>query len=109
MMLYDELLALVNGAGLSLRALPFEQWRQLLVDMVQGLGAEGAATGGSPYMSPFLPLLEEVTAEQVFMPTFDNSNTLQGLAGTGVTCPPVGPELLQTYLGFFQSSGFVVK
>ena len=32
---YRELLAWVNAAGLPLRALPFEQWRQLLVDMAQ--------------------------------------------------------------------------
>jgi len=98
---YDTLLSLVNDAGFPLRPLPFERWRQLLVDMVQGLGGEG--------WNPFLPLLEEVTAEQIFMPGFDNSNTLQGLAGTGIICPAVGRELLQTYLGYFQASGFVVK
>jgi amino acid adenylation domain-containing protein/thioester reductase-like protein len=106
---YDELLSLVNAAGFRLRSLPFERWRGLLVDMVQGLSGEGTATESSPLMNPFLPLLEEITADQVFMPTFDHSHTLQGLAGTGVTCPPVGPELLQTYLGFFQSTGFVAK
>ena len=54
-------------------------------------------------------IAEEVTVDQVFMPTFDNSRTLQGLSNTGVTCPPVGPDLLQTYLKFFQSSGVGVK
>ncbi len=90
---YRQLLALVDEAGLALRPLPFVQWRELLVEMVQGLGGDG--------WNPFLPLLDEITAEQIFMPTFDHSNTLAGLAGTGVACPPVGPELLNTYLKFF--------
>ncbi len=97
---YRDLLAWINAAGLPLRALPFEQWRQLLVDMAQQSGAEN--------WNPFLPLLDEVTADQVFMPAFDCRNTLEGLSGSGVTCPPVGPELLQTYLGFLQSSSQVV-
>ena len=98
---YGALLSIINNAGLSLRPLPFEEWRQLLVDMVRGLGGEG--------WNPFLPLLEEITVDQIFMPAFDNGRTLQGLSGTGVTCPPVGPELLQTYLGFFQANGMGVK
>jgi thioester reductase-like protein/amino acid adenylation domain-containing protein len=97
---YRHLLAWVNAAGLPLRALPFEQWRQMLVEMAQQLGAES--------WNPFLPLLDEVTAEQVFMPTFDCHNTLQGLSGSDVTCPPVGPVLLQTYLSFLQSSSHIV-
>ena len=90
---YRKLLSLVNEAGVPVRMLPFEQWRQQLMTMAQQFGGES--------WNPFLPLLDEITAEQVFMPTFDHSHTLQGLAGTGVTCPPVGPELLQTYLKFF--------
>ena len=98
---YRDLLHLVNEAGLALRPVPFDQWRQMLVSMVQGLGGAG--------WNPFLPLLEEVTVDQVFMPAFDHSRTLQALSGSGVNCPPVGPELLQTYLRFFQASGVGVK
>ena len=97
---YRDLLAWANAAGLPLRALPFKQWRRLLVDMAQQFSAES--------WNPFLPLLDEVTVEQVFMPAFDCHNTLQGLSGSGVTCPPVGSELLQTYLAFLQSSSRVV-
>jgi hypothetical protein len=54
-------------------------------------------------------LLEEVTVDQIFMPAFDNSRTLQGLSGTGVSCPPLSLGLLQTYLKFFQSMGIKVQ
>ena len=92
---YRDLLVWANASGLPIRALPFEQWRRLLFDMAQQFGNDS--------WNPYLPLLDEITAEQVFMPTFDCHNTLQGLSGSSVTCPPVGPELLQTYLGFLQS------
>ena len=104
-MAYGEMLALVREVGLPLRTLPFEQWRQLLVDMVQGIGGAGQGRAETnPYENPFLPLLDEITAEQIFMPSFDHGHTLQGLAGTGVTCPPVGPELLLTYVGVFNQA-----
>jgi hypothetical protein len=40
------------------------------------------------------------------MPPFDCRNTLTALEGSEVRCPPVGPALLGTYLGYLVSSGF---
>jgi len=90
---FAELLAWLRAQGLDLRPLPFDRWRERLF----ALAMQGSADGASAY----LPLLEEVTAEQVFMPPFDCRNTLAGLVGSGVICPPVGPALLRTYLDYF--------
>jgi thioester reductase-like protein len=94
---YAALLDFLRDKGLSLQVVPFAQWRDLLVKMAVQFGGER--------WHPFLPLVDEVTAEQIFMPSFNCSNTLTGLAGSGVVCPAVGPELLQTYLSFFQRAG----
>ena len=98
---YQEVLDVIRAAGLPLRAMPFDQWRDMLVTMAQQLDGEN--------WNPYLPLLDEVTAEQVFMPAFDCAHTLEGLAGTGVVCPPVGRELLQTYITFLQLDRQVVR
>jgi hypothetical protein len=38
---------------------------------------------------------------------FDCRNTLAGLTGTGIACPPVGAELLKTYFAHFIQSRYV--
>jgi len=90
---FGELMAWIQAQGLGLRPLPFDQWRERLFALAVQAGADGA--------SAYLPLLEEVTAEQVYMPTFDCGNTLAGLQGSDVICPPVSPALLGTYFDFF--------
>ena len=103
---YNEVLDLVREAGLPLQAVPFAQWRSQLLSLALQLGNES--------WQPFLPLLEEVTAEQVFMPAFDCRNTLAGLdaqaAANGessLRCPPLDANLLVTYLDFFRRSGLL--
>ena len=58
--------------------------------------------------SPFLPLIEDVSEEQVYMPLFDCSNTLAGLSNSPIACPPVSPELLSTYLDYYLQRGAVM-
>ena len=94
-----RLLELAPALGLQLRAAPFDEWRSRLAQVALQSGGDGAAS--------FLPLLEEVTAEQVFMPAFDCSNTLQGLSATAISCPPVGPQLLETYFSYFRRKGLL--
>ncbi len=91
---YRQVVELVRQAGLPLRVLPFDQWRERLMNMAEQFGNEN--------WNPYLPLLDEVSEEQVFMPTFDCRNTMQALAGSDITCPPVGRELLETYLSYLQ-------
>ncbi|MCA9952499.1 MAG: thioester reductase domain-containing protein, partial [Anaerolineales bacterium] len=96
---FNDVLAWMKTAGLPLRVVPFEQWRQLLIDL--------ATQFGGIHANPFLPLIDEVTAEQIFMPTFDCANTLAGLSTSGIQCPAVTPQLLQTYLDYFRRIGFI--
>jgi len=97
---YQALLEWLAQAGVRLKALPFDEWRGLLLQMAQQLGGEN--------WNPFLPLLDEITAEQVFMPAFDCTHTLAGLAGSGVRCAPVAPPLLDTYLAALRGQGLAL-
>jgi len=96
---YQALLDWSQQAGMALKPVPFTAWRQML--------AQQAAQLGGDFAGPFLPLLEEISAEQAYMPPFDCRNTLTGLAGSGITCPPVGPALLHTYFDYYGRQGFL--
>ncbi len=96
---FNDVLAWTASFGLPLRKVSFEQWRQMLIELATQFGGELA--------NPFLPLLDEVTADQIFMPTFDCTNTLSGLVDSNIKCPPVAPPLLQTYLDYFGRIGFI--
>jgi len=96
---YARLLEAARSLGVSLRMVPFDQWRGELFNH--------AALSGENGWNPFLPLIEEVGEQQVFMPPFDCQNTLDGLANTTVGCPPVGPELFARYFSYFDRIGFL--
>jgi amino acid adenylation domain-containing protein/thioester reductase-like protein len=98
---YRALLAWSSAEGMALKAVPFTAWRQML--------AQRAAQLGGEFVGPFLPLLEEISAEQAYMPPFDCRNTLAGLAGSGIACPPVAPALLRTYLDYYGRQGFLPR
>ncbi|MCC7358230.1 MAG: amino acid adenylation domain-containing protein [Anaerolineales bacterium] len=90
-----------RGRGYPLRVVAFDAWQAELLR----LAAQFPANIGSP----FLPLIEDVTQEQVFMPRFDCANTLAGLAGSGVACPPLEPALLDMYLDHLTKTGFLPR
>ncbi|HSM56063.1 MAG TPA: amino acid adenylation domain-containing protein [Candidatus Sulfomarinibacteraceae bacterium] len=112
---YARLLQWANEAGLGLETVTFARWRERLVMLALQAGGPSTGLDGGPSTgldggngaNPFLPLIEEVSAEQVFMPAFDCSQTLAGLADSDVSCPPVGPALLQTYLDYLRQKGLV--
>jgi hypothetical protein len=87
--------------GYPLRRLPFEAWQAELLNL--------AAQYPGAINSPFLPLIEDVTLEQVFMPRFACDNTLAGLAGTGIACPPLDEPLLDRYLDHLLRRGLVPR
>ncbi|MCA9964461.1 MAG: amino acid adenylation domain-containing protein, partial [Anaerolineales bacterium] len=91
---YQELLAWMETLGYGLERISFEAWRDRLVSLAPTLEEMAGWV-------PALPLIEEATAEQVFMPLFDYGNTINGLADSSLTCPPVGSKLLSTYMLYY--------
>jgi thioester reductase-like protein len=66
-------------------------------------------------MSVFLPILlqrapgsSDYVWEDYYKPvTYDCTNTLEGLSGTGITCPPPDDRLLDVYLGYLVRKGML--
>ncbi|MFL7870837.1 MAG: thioester reductase domain-containing protein, partial [Anaerolineales bacterium] len=103
---YSDMLKWLAELGLPLQVFSFDQWRAKMVGLAMAAGGEN--------WNPFLPILEEATADQVFMPAIDCQNTLVGLAaiaddngGDPLTCPEVDSRLLATYLNNFQRRGLL--
>ena len=40
-------------------------------------------------------------------PDFDCQNTLAGLAGTSIACPPIDSQVLEAYFSYFMRCGFL--
>ncbi|MCC6191127.1 MAG: amino acid adenylation domain-containing protein [Anaerolineales bacterium] len=98
---FGHLVDWARSHGYALRSLPFDAWQSELLNL--------AARFPASVNSPFLPLIEDVTLDQVFMPRFDCRNTLAGLAGTGVRCPPLDAGLLDHYLNTLLRSGLAPR
>jgi len=91
---WNELVDWLNIAGYSLKKLPYEQWREKLLDFTK-FSRENV-------LYNFLPIFSEgVSQEQIFDSVevkFDCQNTSMGLAGTSVECPPIDPTFLERSL-----------
>jgi thioester reductase-like protein len=96
-----RLIEWARGRGYPLRTLSFEAWQAELLSLASRFPASVS--------SPFLPLIEDVTRDQVFMPHFECQNTLAGLAGSGVACPPLDATLLDRYLDYLARNGLVPR
>ncbi|MFD7662758.1 thioester reductase domain-containing protein, partial [Streptomyces sp. NPDC059788] len=104
-----DMLARMRAAGYGIRELPYDAWVTELVRHV-------ARHPGSP-TTPFVSLcvdrsnksdisVKEMYLDDVF-PRLGRANTDRGLAGSGLRCPPTDAALLDRYLAFFRSSGFL--
>jgi thioester reductase-like protein len=98
---FDKLLDWLASIGFSPRKVSFEEWRKDLFSTVVHL-----ENGG---WEPYLPLIEEVEEEQIFMPNIDLSNTFSRLNGNDFQCPPVDGKLLSVYINSFIEQGLIAK
>lgn len=105
----DEVLDFIRSMGYALELVPFDQWRQQLLSLAEGLPADEL----QPLVQVFAPLAGpdgtsngELHA-RVHHPRFDCRNVDEALVDTDIACPPVDARLLSTYLAFLSTSGFV--
>jgi thioester reductase-like protein len=93
--------------GYPLRQISNTEWHQALFSVV--------ARSPENALFPFMPLFTALQAEEEANQhsehakdlQFDCRHTLEGLAGSGIVCPPVDRPLLATYFSAFIRSGFL--
>lgn len=95
---WNDLINWIRSFGYPIQQIPYERWRTELLNLA-GHFSENA-------LSPLLPFFEEMSS-QARMPQIDCQNTLNGLTGTNIVCPPVDTELLHTYFSYFIRSNFL--
>jgi thioester reductase-like protein len=98
---FSKLAEWLMNQGLQARKVSFDDWREELFRQIPDMPADG--------WEPYLPLLEEVEEEQVFMPEFEIRNTLTALKDSNINCHPVNNRLFSTYLNYFIPRGFLEK
>ncbi|MBW4634872.1 MAG: amino acid adenylation domain-containing protein [Iphinoe sp. HA4291-MV1] len=102
-----QLVMSINALGYSVRFMSNEQWQAKLLN--KDISQENAL---SPVVSLFT---EKISPKQqtyletsaLVSQTFDYQNTLDGLAGTSIVCPPVNFKLLSTYFSYYTRNGFL--
>jgi thioester reductase-like protein len=101
-----ELFALIRAAGYPLDEVPYRDWEAALAQ-------PSTATRDDP-LAPLLPLFTErlykdLTNVELYQhtPAYDCHNVVAGLAGTGLTCPRIGPAQVRAALGFYTRTGLL--
>lgn len=87
--------------GYPLREIPVDEWREELRS-IAGKSPENA-------LYPLVPNWSkpEDTTVSSQMLQFDCQNTLEGLSGTSLACPPVSAELLKRYIYYLIQQGLL--
>ncbi|MEQ9237073.1 non-ribosomal peptide synthetase family protein [Coleofasciculus sp. E2-BRE-01] len=92
----SQLIDQIRSLGYPLEQLSYDQWRTKLLNTTQGSSEHPLYA-----LVPFFPARDaEAETSNSGVLQFDGQNTLAGLAGTSITCPPVDHQLLNTYLAY---------
>ncbi|MFD8086670.1 amino acid adenylation domain-containing protein [Kitasatospora sp. NPDC059722] len=101
----------MRAAGCAVRTLPYEQWVAELVRHV----AANPTSATAPFVSLCVDRsrtadmsVKEMYFEDTF-PVLGRRNAEAALADSGLHCPPVDAALLDRYLEFFFSSGYIAR
>ncbi len=95
-----EFVAWLEGYGYGGERVTFVEWCRRVVERAADLSDE---TAGSlaPFLTGTLPL------DRFPAGGFDQRNVERGLAGSGITCPPIDDRLLRAYFGYFRKIGYL--
>jgi amino acid adenylation domain-containing protein/thioester reductase-like protein len=95
----EEVLDVLESLGYRLRRLPAEEWGRKV--------REELRRDPDHPLGPFAPLFASTAPAGPETKKYDDRNTREGLAGSGIACPPVDPELLARALRFLIETGFL--
>ena len=100
---WRDLVAWIRSFGYPMQPMPYDQWRAQLIEL--GRLKESAAY----FLLPLFSLNLSQAGPRIVrhIPEFDCQNTLAGLAGTSIACPPVDSQTFETYFSHFVRCGFL--
>ncbi|BAZ37901.1 amino acid adenylation domain-containing protein [Calothrix sp. NIES-4101] len=98
-----EMANLICTLGYPIQQIPYEHWRDKLLQSSEAENNNALY----PLIGMFSETYEKSSNQNSVKDNFHYHNTLAGLAESGLTCPPVNYELLQTYFKYLISTGFL--
>ncbi len=87
----------IRSLGYPIERMSYAQWHAELSSQKQNA------------LYPLLPVFSQDSSEQqsFIEAQFDCQNTIKGLAGTEIVCPPINSKLFALYFSYFWNSGFL--
>ncbi|MFZ6027916.1 MAG: type I polyketide synthase [Chloroflexota bacterium] len=99
----SRLIEHIRALGYVLEPVPFARWRSVLLQSIERDPHHETATLGAFFGAD---VWDERMSFLSFA-RFDCQNTLDGLAGTGLTCAPITAQTVAALFQFFNHSGFL--
>ncbi|MBW4636041.1 MAG: amino acid adenylation domain-containing protein [Iphinoe sp. HA4291-MV1] len=96
---WSNLVTWIRSFGYSLQVISYDKWRAELLRVAEH-SSENA-------LYPVMHMFSEEAPDNSIKIEFDCQNTLNGLAGTSISCPQINAKLLNTYLSYYVRSGFL--
>ena len=97
---WGDLWQTIKVLGYPLEEVSYEEW-------LQALEKQSALEPDNESYARLLLLLSTPKGLLAKKPIFDASQTLSGLENSGISCPAIDKELVATYLGYFQKTGYL--
>lgn len=101
---WESLMNILRSHGYLLQAMSWDDWKRELKRRSQDVSEP------EENRKAFSKLILALTAPHFLFykrPEMDDSNTREGLGGTGITSRPVDEELISTYISFWQKHGYL--
>ncbi|MGM3306997.1 amino acid adenylation domain-containing protein [Anabaena sp. WFMT] len=95
----------MRSLGYSIQQVGYDQWHTQLLNIAENSPEHALYPLVSLFPSRFSPA--KTTDNTVLK--FDCQNTLDGLTGTSITCPPIDEKLLNTYISYLIDHGFLAS
>lgn len=97
---WDELWRILQSLGYHMQKISYDQWWRAVDERV-------AAADTRRLYATLQRLLKAPNNLFFTRPVFDQSQTLAGLAGSGISCPPIEESLIARYFAYFQRIGYL--
>jgi len=100
----DDLVAWIEAFGYPIKRVPYDKWRADLLKPTKVLRQDALYS-----LAPLLSMGAAADGPTLVgrVPEFDYQNTTEALSGTGISCPRVDGELMESYLTYLVRTGFL--